>query len=320
MKAVVCKEYGPPDVLQIKEVEKPAPKEKEVLVRVIATTVNRTDTALARAHPFVSRLFTGLVRPKNPIFGSEFAGQIEEVGDGVAAFKVGDRVFGLNENGFGSHAEYMTIAEDRALAIIPEGIPYEQAAASSEGAHYARNFLNKVDLQSGQKVLVNGATGGIGSAAVQLLRYFDANITAVCGTENMELVRSLGADEVIDYTQEDFTQGDQKYDYVFDTVGKSSFGKCKPVLVPGGIYISSELGDMAQNLFFALTTPIFGDKKVIFPLPTDARSSIHLVKKLSEEGKFKAVIDREYPLEEIVEAYHYVEMGQKIGNVVITLK
>jgi NADPH:quinone reductase-like Zn-dependent oxidoreductase len=319
MKAIVCKKYGPPDVLQLKEVEKPTPKDNEVLVRVNATTVNRTDSAMIRAKPFIMRFFTGLFKPKNPILGTEFAGKIEAVGKDVMSFKVGDKVFGLNDNGLSSHAQYMTILEDKALTIIPENITYEQAAASTEGAHYAFNFINKVTIKSGQKVLVNGASGAIGSAAVQLLKYFGANVDAVCNTKNIELVKSLGADKVFDYTKEDFTKGDQKYDFVFDTVGKSSFAKCKPLLQPGGIYISSELGYMAQNIFFALVTPVIGNKKVRFPLPVDCKRSVLFIKKLIEEGKFKAVIDRKYPLEQIVEAYKYVETGQKTGNVVITV-
>jgi len=218
----------------------------------------------------------------------------------------------------------MTILEDKALTTIPSNITYEQAAASTEGAHYAYNFIKKVNLKSGQKFLVNGATGAIGSAAVQLLKYFGAYVTAVCNTKNIELVKSLGADKVIDYTKEDFTKDNQKYNFIFDAVGKSSFAKCKPLLQPGGVYISSDLGYMAQNVFLPLITPIIkpmiGNKKTVFTIPTDIKGSILLIKKLIEQGKFKAVIDRRYPLEQIVEAYRYVEKGQKTGNVVITVE
>ena len=218
----------------------------------------------------------------------------------------------------------MTISEDKALTTIPNNITCAQAAASTEGAHYAYNFIKKVNIQSGQKILVYGATGAIGSAAVQLLKYFDVYVTAVCNTKNMELVKSLGADRVIDYTQEDFTKDEEKYNCVFDAVGKSSFAKCRPMLQPGGIYISSDLGYMAQNVFLPLITPIIkpmiGNKKTIFPIPTNVRGSIFLVKKLLEEGNFKTVIDRKYPLEDIVEAYKYVGTGQKTGNVVITVE
>ncbi|MDH3258965.1 MAG: NAD(P)-dependent alcohol dehydrogenase, partial [Deltaproteobacteria bacterium] len=223
----------------------------------------------------------------------------------------------------GSHAQYMAIKEDN-VVIIPDNISYKQAAASSEGAHYAYNFINKVDPQKGQNVLVNGATGAIGSAAVQLLKYFDVHVTAVCATKNIELVKSLGANKVFDYTKEDFTKDEQKYAVVFDTVGKSSFFKCKHLLQPGGIYISSDLGYMAQNIFLPLITtiikPMIGNIKTVFPNPTDIRGSLLLIKSLIEQDKFKAVIDREYPLEQIAEAYKYVEKGQKTGNVVITLE
>jgi len=323
MKAIVYTKYGPPDVLQLKEVEKPTPKDNEILVIIYATTVNRTDCATIRAIPFFARLLTGMFKPKKQIPGTEFAGRIEEIGKNVKSLKVGDKVFGFDDQGSGSHAQYMTISEDKAITI-PKNITYEQAAASTEGAHYAYNFIKKVNIKSGQKILVNGATGAIGSAAVQLLKYFGAYVTAVCNTKNIELVKSLGADRVIDYIKEDFTKDNQKYNFVFDTVGKSSFAKCKPLLQSGGIYISSDLGYMAQNVFLPLITPIIkpmiGNKKTVFPIPTDIRGSILLIKKLIEEGKFKTVIDREYPLEQIVEAYRYVEKGQKTGNVVITVE
>ncbi len=325
MKATVCTKYGSSDVLQIKEVDKPTPGDDEVLVKIHATTVNRTDSAYIRAIPFIiGRLMTGLFRPKNPIPGTEFAGKIESIGKNVSSFKVGDRVFGFTETNFGAQAQYMTISEGAALTTIPDDLAYEQAAASSEGAFYALNFLNKVKIESGQKVLVNGATGAIGSATVQFLKYHGVDVTAVCNTKNMELVRSLGANRVIDYTKDDFTKeefakDDERYNYVFDTVGKSSFGKCKPLLQPGGVYISSDLGYMAQNLFLPLFTKI-GNKKVKFPIPADCKGCVLFVKELIEKGKFKAVIDRKYPLEEIVEAYKYVEKGQKTGNVVITVE
>ncbi|MFC2071818.1 NAD(P)-dependent alcohol dehydrogenase [Chloroflexota bacterium] len=324
MKAIVYTKYGPPDVLQLKEVVKPTPKDDEVLIKICATTVNRTDCATIRAKPFFARLFTGMFKPKKQIPGTEFAGKIKEIGKNVKSLKVGDKVFGFDDQGSGSHAQYMTISEDKALTTIPKNITYEQAAASTEGAHYAYNFIKKVNIRSGQKILVNGATGAIGSAAVQLLKYFDVNVTAVCNTENIELVKSLGANKVIDYTKEDFTKDKEKYNFVFDAVGKSSFAKCKPLLQSGGIYISSDLGYMAQNIFLPLITPIIkpmiGNKKTVFPIPTDIRGSILLIKKLMEQGKFKAVIDRKYSLEQIVEAYRYVEAGHKTGNVVITVE
>ncbi len=323
MKAIVYTKYGPPDVLKLKEVNKPVPEDNEVLIKIVASTVNRTDCATIRAIPFFMRVATGLFKPKKQIPGTEFAGEIEAVGKSVSSLKAGDKVFGFDDQGTGAHAQYTTMSEDK-VVIMPDGVTYEQAAASVEGAHYAYNFINKVSLEKGQKVLVNGATGAIGSAAVQLLKYFDVHVTAVCATKNIELVKSLGANRVIDYTKDDFTKDETKYNFVFDTVGKSSFFKCKHLLQPGGVYISSDLGYMAQNLFLPLITPfikaIIGNKKTIFPMPTDIRGSIVLIKRLIELGKFKAVIDRKYPLEQIVEAYRYVEKGQKTGNVVITVE
>lgn len=318
MKAAVYENYGSPSVIKIKELARPVPKDNEVLIRVYATTVNRTDCAMLRAKPFIMRFITGLFKPLNPILGTDFSGMVEAKGKEVSSFEVGDRVFGFDDSGVSSHAYYMSLSEDKAMAQIPDQQTYEQAAASIEGAHYAYNFINKVDIKAGQKVLVNGATGAIGSAAVQLLKYYGASVTAVGNTQNIALMRSLGAEKVIDYLQEDFTQTNDKYHYVFDTVGKSEFSKCKPILEAGGTYISSELGPYAQNPFLALTTRFFGDKKVVFPVPTDKKKSVLLIKKLCEEGKFEAVIDRRYALKDIVDAFRYVETGEKTGNVVIT--
>jgi NADPH:quinone reductase-like Zn-dependent oxidoreductase len=323
MKAIVYTKYGSPDVLQIREVDKPTPSDNELLIKVHATTVNRTDCATIRAKPFFMRIITGLFKPKKQIPGSEFAGEVEAVGKSVASFKAGDMVFGFDDEGAMSQAQYLTITEDK-LAIIPENISYEQAAASSEGAHYAYNFINKVDLKKGQSVLVNGATGAIGSAAVQLLKFYDVNVTAVCATKNVELVKSLGADKVIDYTTQDFTQDEQQYHYVLDTVGKSSIFKCQKLLRPGGVYISSDLGFLAQNMYLPFITPfiksILGDKKTAFPYPSNIKRTLLLIRKLMEKEKFAAVIDRNFTLEQIVDAYKYVEKGHKTGNVVITVE
>lgn len=319
MKAIIYTKYGPPEVLQLKEADKPVAKDNEVLVRVYATTVNRTDCAILRAKPFIMRFGTGLLKPNKSIMGTEFAGEVEAVGAKVISFKPGDKVFGFYDLGLSAYAQYMTISTDKAITTIPPNISCEQAAASCEGAHYAYNMINKVNIKPGQKVLVNGASGGIGSAAVQLLKYFGAHVVAVCSTKNLELVKSLGADKVIDYTASDFTKETEKYDFIFDAVGKSSFGKCKPLLNYGGVYISSELGWMAENIFFALFTPVWGKKKVIFPIPKDIKGSLGLIKKLIAEGKFKTVIDKTYPLEQIAEAFRYVETGEKTGNVVISI-
>ncbi len=320
MKAIVCTRYGPPGVLELREVVKPVPRDKEVLVKVYASTVNRTDCGILRAKPFIIRFFTGLIKPKKQILGTEFAGKIEAVGRNVSSYKAGDKVFGFHGNGLGSHAEYMVIPEDMALTTMPENITYKQAAASIEGAHYAYSSISRVDLKSGQKVLIYGSSGAIGSAAVQLAKYFGAYVTAVCSTKNIELAKSLGADKVIDYRQKDFTKEGQKYNFIFDAVGKSSFTKCRTLLQPDGVFVSSDLGYMAQNIFFALVTPITRGKRVLLPSPGDEKASLLFIKKLIEAGKFKTVIDREYPLEQIVEAYKYVEKGQKTGNVVITLE
>ncbi len=323
MKALVYTKYGSPDVLQLKEVEKPLPKENEVLIRVHATTVNRTDCATIRAKPVFMRIVTGLFKPKKQIPGTAFAGEVEAVGKSVASLNVGDRVFGFDDRGAGCHAQYMTIRANNAVTI-PDKLSYEQAAAIPEGAHYAYNFVNKIDLKTGQHVLVNGATGAIGSAAVQLLKYFGAQVSAVCSTQHIDLVKSIGADRVIDYTKDDFTKDAQTYDFVFDAVGKSSFFKCKSLLNPGGVYISSDLGRLSQNLFLPLVTqivkPLIGNKQTIFPTPVDIGGSLRLLKRLIEQDKFKAVIDREFSLEDIVEGYRYVEQGHKTGNVAITVE
>jgi len=319
MKASVYTQYGESEVLNLKEVEKPIPKSNEVLVKVHAATVNRTDCAMLTAKPFIMRFSTGLFKPKRTILGTDFAGQIEAVGRDVKSFKAGDRVFGINDEGLSSHAEYLTIKQDAALSFIPDDISYKVAAASIEGAHYAYNIINKVKYMGHQKALVNGATGAIGSATVQLMKFYGSHVTAVCEGDKAELVKSMGADIIIDYTKENFTKSPEKYNYVFDAVGKSSFGKCKPILEPDGTYISTELGKGAQNVFLSLFTPFFSKKKVKFPMPYNKLRSVLLVKKLMEEKHFKPLIDREYPFEKIAEAFTYVLSGKKIGNVVINI-
>lgn len=317
MKAIIYTQYGPPEVARLAEIEKPGPKDNEVLIRIHATTVNRTDCGFRSAEYFIVRLFSGLLRPKNPILGCEFAGEIEAVGKNVSMFKPGDKVFGFNDTKFGGHAEYLTLPEDSAMATMPEKLSFAEAAPITEGAHYALCNLRAAKLERGQQILVNGATGAIGSAAVQLSKHFGAHVTAVCSTPHVALVRSLGADEVIDYTQQDFTRLNKQFDIVFDAVGKSSFGKCKPLLKSKGIYMSTELGYMSQNPFLAIITPLMGGKRVLFPLPTISKQDVIFLKELVETGRFKPVIDRTYPLEQIAEAYRYVETGMKTGNVVI---
>jgi len=319
MQAAYRKKYCGPEGLEVSEIEKPTPRKNEILVRVHATTVNRTDCAVLTGKPFIMRFFVGLMRPKSPVPGTDFAGVVEATGSSVTLFKTGDRVFGFNDQALASQAEYMAIAETAAVAKIPEGIDYIHAAASLEAAHYAYNFLNKVKLSAGQQVLVNGATGGIGSAVVQFLTHQGVVVTAVANTKNMDLVKKLGAVRVIDYQKEDFTLLKEKFDLVFDAVGKSTFGKCKPLLKDGGVYISSELGPGGQNIFLPMVTGLFGGKKVKFPLPTDIPRSMRFISDLLVNGAFKPVIDRTYPLEKIAEAYGYVMTGEKTGNVILEM-
>jgi NADPH:quinone reductase-like Zn-dependent oxidoreductase len=315
VKAVTRTKYGPPEVLRIEEVDKPVPKDNEILVKVYATTVNRTDCAILRAQPFIMRFFTGLFRPGKKGMGTDFAGRIEAIGTKVSEFKVGDRVFGFNDGHVGTQAQYVVLKANSPIITIPDTISYAQAAASPEGAHYAINSINKTKLKQGDFVLVNGATGAIGSATVQLLKYYGAHVTAVCNTKNIELVKSLGADRTIDYTTQDFTKEDQTYHYIFDMVGKSSFGKCKPLLKPGGVFMSSDLGPGNENIYLPLTTR-FSNKRVVFPMPVNIRGSLKMIKELLETKQFTPVIDRTYPFEKIVDAYTYVASGQKTGNVI----
>ena len=320
MKAAVHTRYCPPDVVRIADVDKPAVTDHEVLVKVRATTVKRTDCGFRAAKPFIVRFFSGLIRSRVTVLGSEFAGVVEAVGGGVTAFTAGDRGFGFSEGRFGAHAEYLLIPHDGALAAMPANTTFEQAAPSTEGSHYALSYIRAAKIRSGQHVLVNGATGAIGSAAVQLVKSLGANVTAVCGAPHVELVRGLGADRIIENTAEDFTKDEQTYDVVFDAVGKSSFGRCKRLLKPRGIYLSSDLGPLSQNPLLALLTPLLGGKKVMFPIPPKHdQEGVRHFRDLIESGKFTPVIDRRYPLDQIVEAYRYVETGQKIGNVMISV-
>ena len=317
MKAFIYKKYGGPEVLQLKNVEQPVPNADEVLVKIHATTVNRTDCANLRAKPFVMHFVVGFLKPKKQIGGTEFSGVVEAIGSNVQSFKVGDKVFGFDDQVLSSYAEYLTISEEKAIAKIPTHITFEEAAASLEGAHYALNVINKVKLKGGEKILVNGGSGGIGSALVQLLKQHDSEIIAVTETKNLELVKKLGATKVIDFMTDDFIKHKENYDFIFDAVGKSSFNKCKPILNPEGIYISSELGWMGANLFYALTTPLLSRKKVIFPIPGPIKTSLNYITELLQAGKFKPVIDTIYPFEQIPAAFRYVENGMKTGNVVI---
>lgn len=320
MKAAVYLKYGAPEVVQIKEVAKPTPKDNEVLVKVYATSVNRTDCGFRSGKPYIVRLFSGLLRPRQTILGSDFAGEVETVGKEVKTFKTGDKVFGFHPDFFGAHAQYICLAEEASFTNMPQNLSYEEAAAICEGAHYANNYLKDVDFKKQPKILINGATGAIGTAAVQLAKYYGGEVTAVGNTKNLELVKSLGADTVIDYQKEDFTKRDHKFDIVLDAVGKSTFFKCKKILNKGGIYFSTELGPFYQNIILPLVTSFIGEKKMMFPLPKHSKKEIIFFKEIIESGHYRAVIDRKYPLDEIHEAYRYVETGQKTGSVVITIE
>src|SRR6266487_872215 len=320
MKAAVRSKYGLPGDLRIKELDIPTPKDDEVLIRVHATTVNRSDCHVLSGRPFFMRFFTGLFKPRSSIIGTDFAGEIAAVGSRVQFFKAGDKIMGFGGVfGCGSHAQYFTLPETKAVKAIvtmPDNITYDQAAACLEGAFYAASGINELKLKAGQKALVYGATGAIGSSYVQFLKNDGVYITAVCSRENAELIRSLGADKVIDYKREDFTKDNERYDFVFDAIGKSSFVKCKRLLKKKGIYTSS---NGLINILWVFITPLFGGKKVVFSPPKSITEGLNFIKSLIEEGSFKPVIDRKYPLDKITEAYKYVATGQKIGNVIITM-
>ncbi len=324
MKAVVYDRYGPPDVLRLEEVERPVPTEDEVLVRIHATTVTRADCATREANRrsglavmLLSRLISGLRRPKQRILGTELAGEVVAVGAAVREFAVGDHVFGTSGFRFGAHAEFICMRESARLALKPAGMSFEEAASVCDGGLNALWCLRLAELRTGQRILIYGASGAIGTAGVQLAKHFEADVTAVCGTKNVGLVRSLGADTVVDYTREDFTKNGRTYDVIFDAVGKHSFTRCKNSLTRDGSYLAT---DGLQNLILALWTSRIGGKKVIFSIPPRyTKQHVLFLKELIDAGKYRAVIDRRYPLEDIVEATRYVETEHKTGNVVLTI-
>lgn len=321
MTAAVYEQYGSPEVVQIKTVPVPEYAEDEVLIRVHYSTVNRTDCGFLRAKPFIVRFFSGLTKPKNTILGSEFAGEVVATGATVTDFAIGDRVFGFTDEvyGFGGHAQFNTMSDKGLLAKIPAHFSYEEAAAGMEGSHYALSDIRALGIDKKHRVLINGATGAIGSAAVQLIHALGAEVTAVCATPYMDTVAKLGAHRVIDYLNEDFTQLDEQFDAVFDSVGKSSFGQCKRILKDDGVYLSTELGAYCQNPLFALLTPIFSKQQVKFPLPRATRADADYIASAMHNKQFKPLIDRTYPLHQIQDAFHYVETGEKIGNVLIEI-
>lgn len=324
MKTIVYTKYGPPEVLQLNEVEKPTPSGSELLIRIIATTVTATECTFRKGKPLFSRLFTGLKRPKITTLGEEFAGQIEVVGKDVKLFKKGDHVFGTAGPGFGANAEYICIPEDGVLTIKPTNMTHEEAASSVDGFLTALPFLrDKGNIKSGQRVLIYGASGSVGAAAVQIAKYFGAEVIGVCSSTNFEMVRTLGADNVIDYMKEDFTKTGQVYDIIFDAVGKTTFSHCKSSLKQKGIFLESGIG---LGIFpHVIWTSLFGGKKAKIAAtglrsPQERTKDLILLKELMETGKIKPVIDRRYSLEQITEAHSYVEKGHKKGNVVITLE
>ena len=324
MRAVVYDTYGPPEVMRLEDVDPPIPKDDEVLVKVHASTVNRLDVHTREANrksgvgfTLLSRLVSGVRRPRQRILGSEFAGEVEAVGAAVSEFAVGDRVFGNSGLRFGAHAEFMCIRESARIAHMPTGMSFEDAAPATDGGLNALTCLTPADLHKGRRILIFGASGAIGTAGVQLARYFDADVTAVCSTKNLELVRSLGADRVIDYTKEDFTKNGHTYHVIFDAVGKHSFRRCRGSLEPGGLYLPT---DGFANLIWALLPSRTGAKRVVFQLPPrQTKQDVLFLKGLIEAGKYRPVIDRTYAMEEVVEAARYVETEKKIGNVVLTI-
>ena len=324
MKAVVYDRYGPPGVLRIEQVERPAPRDDALLVRIRATTVNRLDCHTREANRSnglvmsgVSRLVSGIRRPRQPILGSEFAGEVAATGPAVTGFGAGDRVFGNTGLGFGCQAEFTCVPETGLVAPMPGGMGFGEAAAATDGALNALWCLRLAGPLQGRRVLVYGASGAIGTAAVQVARHFGAEVTAVCGPKGTEAVTAIGADRVIDYTKEDFTSDRERYFSVFDAVGKESFAHCRDLIEPGGTYLAT---DGFRNLLLGFWTSRFGDRKVMFKLPPRyTQKDVVLIKELMEAGSYRPVIDRVYPIEDVAEAASYVETQQKIGNVVLAV-
>jgi len=318
MKAIELTKYGAPENLQMKEVEKPLPKENEILIKIHATSVSSGDARMRRADPFIIRLIFGLKRPRKSVLGVVVAGEIEAIGKNVSNYKIGDQVFGSSGMSFGAHAEYVSVPEDAVLALKPTNMTYEEAAAIPFGGTASLHFLRIANIQPGQKVLIYGASGALGTMAVQLARNYGAEITAVCSTSNIELMKSLGADKVIDYTQEDFTLNGEKYDVIFDTIGKSSFRKAMKSLNKDGQLLLASAG--IGTMIVGSITSKFISKKIVSGVIKETIEDMNFFKQLIEESKLKAVIDRTYPLEQIAEAHTYVDKGHKKGNVVIVVQ
>ena len=321
MKAVRYRCYGGPERLHVEDTRRPEPLDGEVLVRIHASTVNRTDCGFLRGKPWVVRAFSGLFTPNSMTLGCEFAGEIVKVGRGVARFAVGDRVFAFkdDDHGFGGHAEFTSMPTTGMIAQVPQHMSYREAAPGLEGAHYALHYIRAARIERGAAVLVNGATGAIGSAAVQILAHLGAKVTAVCAGEHRDCVHDLGASTVIDYRQQDFTTLTDTFDVVFDAVGKSTWFTCRQLLGRDGIYLSTELGPYCQNPLLALFFRIRGSNRVLFPLPTNCTEDAVYLASLMQRGAYRPLIDRDYSLDDIVGAFEYVETGMKTGNVVINI-
>ncbi|MEO8541187.1 MAG: NAD(P)-dependent alcohol dehydrogenase [bacterium] len=318
MKAAVYRHYGSPSVLQVRDVPRPEPGANEVLIRVHATSVSRTDCGYLRAHPFFIRLMTGLRRPKRTVLGMDFAGEVEALGAGVTSFAAGDRVFGIAPGDRGAHAEYICVPEGGAVAVIPPGLNFD-AAVACEGALYADSCLRSIGLRAGQSILIYGASGAIGTAAVQLAKSYGAQVTAVVATRHIELATSLGADKVIDYTKEDFTERGQTFDFVLDAVGKTTYHHCRKLLNSRGVFAATDLGPWGQTVFLSWWFAILKSRRVVIPFPRDRKAFVDFLADEMKQDKFRAVIDRHYPIESIADAYRYVERGEKTGIVVINV-
>lgn len=316
MKAAIRHQYCSYRSIQIADIDMPTPKKNEVLIRVMATTVNRTDCAVVTGKPFIMRFFTGIRKPKKSIIGTDFAGIVHDIGSDVTRYAVGNRVWGFHDEGLSTQAQYICLPQ-KYVHIMPDFLSYKTAAASIEGVHYARNSLRKVAINDGQYILVNGASGAIGTALVQLLQEHNIHLTAVCHTKNVQLMKNLGATRVIDYTQMDIIDDQQQYDVIFDMIGEFSFKQFKQILSPNGVFMSSELGAWCQFPLLAIWTMFFGSQKVVFPIPSNIPQTIHYSSDKIAKGAFTTIIDREYPISQLHDAYEYVAKGHKTGNVII---
>lgn len=322
MKAAVNRVYGSPSVLTIEDIPAPTVGDNDILVRVYNSGVNRTDDGFLHARPFISRFFSGLTKPRNLVLGCEFAGEVAETGSEVTEFKVGDRVFGFDDARWGGHAEYKVIDSCKSVVHIPKGISYKSAGVAGEGAHYALSYIMTMRALGVKRVLVHGATGAIGSAAVQLMKKEGWYVVATSTTKQIKSIQGLGPDKVIDWQKGDFTDCGETFDTVFDAVGKSNFSDCKKLLKPRGVYIATELGPHAQNVWFGLLSPIFklfGAKRIMFPLPKNSKEIMQELADRLADKSFVPLIDRTYTLYQIKQAYEYVETGQKVGNVSINV-